>query len=107
MDIYGFQQKINKPTRVDKNTGKKSLLDHIWTNSNNLISWGVKQGVSDHFGTFIVTMLVDSRTHGMKTYKKSLKNLTNLINALKTSLKGDYILKKLDRLEKILKKFGP
>ena len=192
MEIYGFQQKINKPTRVDKNTGTKSLLDHIWTNSNNLISWGIKEGISDHFGTFIVTtkekepnkpskikirnfknyepekfsndlkalliksevnshlenndpnlattelikvivktldehapfieifpkdkkiyipwyndelrqkirrkkeMLVDSRTHGMKTYKKPLKTLTNLINALKKSLKKEYIQKKLE-----------
>ena len=192
MDIYGFQQKINKPTRVDKNTRKKSLLDHIWTNSNNIISWGVKEGVSDHFGTFIVTtkekeqnkpskikirnfknyepekfssdlkalltkceinlhlknndpnlattelinvivktldehapfieifpkdkkiyipwyndelrqkikrkkeMLVDSRTHGFKIYKKPLKSLTNLINALKQTLKKEYIQKKLE-----------
>ena len=53
-DTYSLTQQIKKDTRVDLNTGKGTLIDHIWTTPamKPKIS-GTFQGVSDHLGTYI------------------------------------------------------
>ena len=53
-DTYGLTQIINKPTRVDPRSKKPTLIDHIWTNLNQLVRGkGTFLGVSDHLGTYV------------------------------------------------------
>ena len=53
-DTYNLSQQIQKVTRIDLNTGKGTLIDHIWTTpSIKILSSGTCQGISDHLGTFI------------------------------------------------------
>ena len=74
MDTYGFFQKIDQPTRIDKNSGRKSLIDHIWTNATNILSWGVNIGISDHFGTFIS---INKEKEPIKPTKIKIRNFKN------------------------------
>ena len=50
---YKLSQIIKEPTRIDSNSSKESLLDHIWTNTEICTNSGVLPGLSDHKGTFI------------------------------------------------------
>ena len=50
---YGFSELIQAPTRIDPISGRKSALDHIWTNATDIVSSGIVTGVSDHDGTFV------------------------------------------------------
>ena len=50
---YGFSELINAPTRKDPVSGRESALDHIWTNSKEIISSGKVTGLSDHDGIFV------------------------------------------------------
>ena len=49
---YKMKQIITSPTRIDKNTGRESLIDHIWLTSEH-INTGVLPGISDHFSTYV------------------------------------------------------
>ena len=49
---YNMKQIIKSPTRIDKNTGRESIIDHIWLNTDN-INAGVLPGISDHFSTYV------------------------------------------------------
>ena len=49
---YKMKQIITSPTRIDKNTGRESLIDHIWLTAEN-INTGVLPGISDHFSTYV------------------------------------------------------
>ena len=51
----GFIQHIQKPTRIDHSSFRKSLLDHFWS-SNETIQvekCGTFYGLSDHLGTYM------------------------------------------------------
>ena len=51
---YGLKQLINKPTRIDPRTKRSTIIDHIWTNANNIVSThGTFQGISDHLATYV------------------------------------------------------
>ena len=53
---YGLKQYIKKPTRIDPDTAKPTLIDHIWANEdlNMIKKTGTVTGISDHFGTYMV-----------------------------------------------------
>ena len=50
----GFTQHIAKPTRINHNNFKSSILDHIWIYNETieLESSGTFYGISDHFGIY-------------------------------------------------------
>lgn len=52
---YGLIQLIQKPTRIDKTSGKPTIIDHVWVNAENspVKCTGTFIGVSDHLGTYI------------------------------------------------------
>ena len=53
-DTFSLTQQINKVTRVDLNTGKGTLIDHIWTTPQmEAKTSGTCLGISDHLGTYI------------------------------------------------------
>ena len=50
---YSLKQQITKATRIDSNTGKAKIIDHIWTTPEiKLKSTGTFLGLSDHFGVY-------------------------------------------------------
>ena len=71
---YGFSELIKDSTRKDPVSGRESALDHVWTNSKHLSSFGKIAGVSDHEGIFV--------TFGMEKEKQKLEKITirNFIN---------------------------
>ena len=53
-DTYSLSQQIKKDTRVDLNTEKGTLIDHIWTSPEmKAKTSGTFLGVSDHLGTYV------------------------------------------------------
>ena len=52
---YGLTQLITKPTRIDKKSGRSTIIDHVWANSEiSLVkSTGTFVGVSDHLATYM------------------------------------------------------
>ena len=52
---YGFIQHIKKPTRINTQTFRKSLLDHFWTCNETIKieKCGTFFGISDHLGTYM------------------------------------------------------
>ena len=67
---YGLKQYVTKPTRIDKESGRPTLIDHIWANKNlNMIKKaGTFTGISDHFGTYMILNRQKERKE-----KKSIK----------------------------------
>ena len=53
-DTYSLTQQIKKDTRIDLNTGKGTLIDHIWTSPEMEVKTsGTCQGISDHLDTSV------------------------------------------------------
>ena len=53
-DTYSLTQQIKRNTRIDLNTGKGTLIDHIWTSPEmKPKTSGTCQGISDHLGTYV------------------------------------------------------
>ena len=71
---YGFHELIKAPTRIDPVSGRKSALDHIWTNATDFISSGVVTGISDHDGTFVKFSMEREKP---KIEKISIRNFRN------------------------------
>ena len=71
---YGFSELINSHTRIDPVSGRKSALDHIWTNAKKVIESGKTTGVSDHEGIFVKLTL---EREIPKTQKITIRNLKN------------------------------
>ena len=71
---YGFSEIINAPTRKDPVSGRESALDHIWTNTNKIISAGKVTGVSDHDGIFVKLSLEREKP---KIEKITIRNFKN------------------------------
>ena len=55
-NTYGLTQHISKPTRINTETGRPTLIDHVWANNsfNVIKKAGTFTGVSDHFGTYMI-----------------------------------------------------
>ena len=47
-----MKQIITSPTRINTNTGRESLIDYIWLNTD-IINAGILPGISDHFSTYV------------------------------------------------------
>ena len=71
---YGFSELINSHTRIDPVSGRKSALDHIWTNAKKVIESGKTTGVSDHEGIFVKLTL---EREIPKTQKITIRNFKN------------------------------
>ena len=71
---YGFTELIKAPTRIDPVSGRKSALDHIWTNTTDIVSSGAVTGVSDHDGTFVKFSMEREKP---KTEKITIRNFKN------------------------------
>lgn len=52
---YGLLQLVKKPTRIDKTSGRPTIIDHIWTNPESSLvkTTGTFVGISDHLGTYM------------------------------------------------------
>ena len=52
---YGLAQHIQKATRIDKTTGKPTIIDHIWADeeTNIINTSGTFMGLSDHMGLYM------------------------------------------------------
>ena len=90
---YKFKQLIKEATRFDPTTNKGSLIDHIWTNSENILESGTTTGLSDHKGTFLIINKekpkLPIRKIKIRNYKKF--NKENFDEDLKTKLKESKI----------------
>ena len=85
MIINGFVQLISKATRVQNN--KKSLIDHIITNTNNTVynAGTIIDDISDHFMNYIQLSNTKSLKNKIKESTKrqiNEANMTRLKNAL-------------------------
>ena len=100
-DTYGLTQIISKPTRVDPRSKRAALIDHIWTNLNQLVRGkGTFLGVSDHLGTFVKLNITKNepsqkfiKIRSYLNYNEELFN-SNLSEALRNSNIDQYIEKK-------------
>ena len=52
---YNLSQLVTKPTRIDNQSGRPTIIDHVWTNPEKQLINHVSTfiGVSDHLGTYI------------------------------------------------------
>lgn len=73
---YGLTQLVKKPTRIDSKSGRPTIIDHVWTNTDhNLINRvGTFIGVSDHLGTYIKLNLKKQVAEVKKIKHRSYKN---------------------------------
>merc|ERR1711867_8543 len=77
---YGLKQYITKATRINPNSGRATILDHIWANENmELKKARTMRGLSDHLGTYAKLNAVNNdedqleiTTRNYKKYDKSL-----------------------------------
>ena len=70
-----LSQQILKPTRMNVNTGNKTLIDHIWINQECVPvvkSAGTCLGLSDHLGTYIK---INTRMESEEKKKRDLSAL--------------------------------
>ena len=72
----GFIQHINKPTRIDHLSFRKSLLDHIWTCNETIQveKCGTFYGLSDHLGTYINLNIKKEKEPPIKIKYRDYKN---------------------------------
>ena len=98
---YGLTQQINKATRIDKNTFKPTVIDHIWANKESKIikSCGTFIGLSDHLGIYM--KLNRSKPPQPKTtvHFRNYKNynVESFCTQLKRNLDASSIQEHLDR----------
>ena len=71
---YGFSELIRDSTRKDPVSGRESALDHVWTNSKHLSSFGKIAGVSDHEGIFVT---FGTEKENQKIEKITIRNFKN------------------------------
>ena len=119
---YGFTELIKTPTRIDSTSGRKSALDHIWTNAKDVLSSGTVPGVSDHDGIFVKFSMEREIPKIEKIKIRNFKNFKdeNFLEDLKINLErcniNKYIDEKLtnesaneltETIQKILDKHAP
>ena len=87
-----MKQIITSPTRIDNNTGRESLIDHIWLNSEN-INNGVLPGISDHFSTYVHLLKEKIKIPPRKIKIRNFKNfnIDKFKNDLDKNLKNGNI----------------
>ena len=85
---YKLNQLITEATRINQGTKKGSLIDHIWTNSENVLESGTTTGLSDHKGTFVVINKEKTKNPVRKIRIRNFKkfNKENFDKDLKTNL---------------------
>ena len=96
-DTYGLKQIINKPTRIDNNTRKSTIIDHIWLNpQENNIKSGTATGLSDHLATYIklynqkpkptqnIITIRDFKNYNADAFNNDLREKFNCSNLQKT-----------------------
>ena len=85
---YKLNQLIKEATRINQGTKKGSLIDHIWTNSENVLESGTTTGISDHKGTFVVINKEKTKNPVRKIRIRNFKkfNKENFDKDLKTNL---------------------
>ena len=90
---YGFSEIINAPTRIDPTSGRKSALDHIWTNAKDVVSSGTVPGVSDHDGIFVKICMEREKPKMERITIRNFKtfNEENFLKDLKTNLEKSKI----------------
>ena len=105
---YKLNQIVKEPTRIDSNSGKESLLDHIWTNTE-FVSTGILPGLSDHKSTFINIKTVKPepivkkiKIRNYKNYNQEdfLKTLEE--NLIKSSIREEILNKNSNQATNIL-----
>ena len=86
---YKMKQIITPATRIDKNTGRESLIDHIWLNTEN-INNGVLPGISDHFSTYVHLRKEKIKIPPRKIKIRNFKNfnIEKFSNNLESNLKN-------------------
>ena len=72
---YGLSQVINKPTRIDPNTGSQTIIDHVWINKEYvpIKDSGTTIGISDHLATYVKlnqTVQQEAKTIISRDFKK-------------------------------------
>ena len=84
---YGLSQFVKKPTRIDKENRKATIIDHIWADkTKNIVKrCGTLMGISDHFATYaVVNNQVQKKpdeTITCRSYKNyDQSNFTNELN---------------------------
>ena len=100
---YGLKQHVTKPTRIDKNTGKPTIIDHIWASEEtNLIkSTGTFVALSDHLGQYMKLNQQKPNNQKTKVKFRSYKKYDPIaFNAdLQTNLNTSQIEEQLQRNE--------
>ena len=97
---YGLSQYVNKATRIDKNTFKPTIIDHVWSTAESQLikSSGTFIGISDHLG--IYTKLNRSKPAPPKitTCYRDYRNYNAeaLRTQLQTNLEDSHIYTNLD-----------
>ena len=88
---YNFKSMINKPTRLTRIGGNSYILDHIWTNIDEISSSAIIEcDVTDHFITFACFKLVDQverqnskfRNHSAQTLDNFSFQLSSYCNQI-------------------------
>ena len=91
-DTYGLTQLVNKPTRIDPKSKRKTLIDHIWTSMKQVVkSHGTFISISDHLGTYVKLNIGKNKPkdkfikiRSYANYSEEILN-TNLSNAISES----------------------
>ena len=75
-EAYQLKQHIKKPTRVDPQSGKASIIDHIWATEEapSIIRSGTFIGLSDHFATYAAMNVTKELIPDQKIKIRSFKN---------------------------------
>lgn len=72
---YNLHQYVQKPTRIDKKSGKPTIIDHVWAPSDNHLINHVNTciGISDHLAIYIKLKLqkqkVEEKTIKHRNYR--------------------------------------
>ena len=98
-ESYGLQQYIKKPTRIDTETGKPTLIDHVWANGslNMIKKTGTFTGISDHFGTYMILNKQKEQSQKEVVTYRSFKNYDQIkyTDDLEDNLKNSNIIEYL------------
>ena len=76
---YGLTQYIKKPTRIDKVSGRPTLIDHVWaTEDMNIYKTGTHAGISDHLGAYVKLKSVNEKPEKIKFKTRNFKNYNSV-----------------------------
>ena len=76
---YGLTQYIKKPTRIDKVSGRPTLIDHVWaTEDMNIYKTGTHTGISDHLGAYFKLKSVNEKPAKIKYKTRNFKTYNSV-----------------------------